>query len=660
MDEKMLANVIAEAGLRMSPAELEHLLARIDAAAIPAGSDEWIDLIAPDAPPAVADQLRALRTQIRRDAEPWSRDRLARLRELLGTQNLAGFVLSTADEHLGEFVPDSARRLEWLTGFTGSTATFIVYKTFAALFVDGRYLLQAGQEVERGLIEVRHFRKPPPLEWLAQQVSAGDRIGYDPRLTSVRAADRLAAALSEKAAAAVAVEDNPIDELWTNRPPLPLSPVEPHPLEFAGVPADEKIARLASELAASKATAVVLNQLDSIAWLLNVRGHDIANTPVVQSFAILHGTEQAEFFVEKRKVTRKLDDHLGNRTTLRDVAELPAGLAELGARGATVALDPDRTNAWIRDRLVAAGATIKPLPDPTLLPRARKNSAEIRGIRSAHERDGVAVTLFLKWVADTALARRITELDAVAELLRLRSRDPRFRGTSFDTIAGAGPNGAIVHYRPRPQTNRVVEPGSLLLVDSGGQYLDGTTDITRTVAIGDSSAMMRRHFTLVLKAHIAVSLARFPKGATGGQIDVFARQHVWRGGVDYDHGTGHGVGAYLGVHEGPQRLAVGDTTALEPGMVVSNEPGLYFDGQYGIRTENLLHVRESDEVAGFLEFEVLTLVPIDRALIELELLDRREIEWLDAYHARVQRVIGAALSGDDAAWLARATRPIER
>jgi Xaa-Pro aminopeptidase len=357
-------------------------------------------------------------------------------------------------------------------------------------------------------------------------------------------------------------------------------------------------------------------------------------------------------------VTARAAAHLGNRIATRDIAGFPAALAHAGADGAGVLVDPDRTNAFVRDTLVAAGARIVARIDPTLARKARKNPVEIAGIRAAHERDGVAVALFLKWVTETAPVRAVTELDAVAELDRLRARDPRYRGTSFDTIAGSGPNGAIVHYRPQPSTNRRIGTGELLLVDSGAQYLDGTTDITRTVAIGEPPAAARRDYTLVLKAHIGVAHAVFPQGTVGGQIDVLARQHLWAGGLDYDHGTGHGVGAYLGVHEGPQRLAVGDTTVLEAGMLISNEPGLYKTGQYGIRTENLVLVRDDPDLAGFRSFETVTFAPMDRRLIDVALLEAKESAWLDAYHAKVRAVLEPQMPAEARAWLGDATGPL--
>jgi Xaa-Pro aminopeptidase len=589
--------------------------------------------------------------------------RLAALRAALDAQQLDGFILPLADEHLGEFIPDASKRLAWLTGFSGSAGSAIVLPDKAALFIDGRYTLQAAQEVDAETFEVRHFRKPPPTEWLTQQIApdtrtGGARIGYDARITSMRAADLLAAALKDAGAQAVALDVNPVDALWADRPPLPLESVELHPMEFSGQSADDKIEALAADLKAKKIDAAVLGQLDSVAWLFNVRGRDVANTPVVQSFAILRADGSADFLVDRRKLTPQIAAGLGNRARIRDISEFAEALAEVAGGGATVAIDQDRTNAWIRDRLVAGGATIKPMSDPTSLPRARKNPIEIAGMRAAHVRDGRAMVQMLKWINETATKRRLTELDVVAELERIRGHDPRHRGPSFDTIAGAGPNGAIVHYRPMPASNRALEPGSLLLLDSGAQYLDGTTDITRTVVIGEPSAEMKRHYTMVLKAHIAIADARFPKGATGGQLDPLARQHLWREGLDYDHGTGHGVGAYLGVHEGPQRIAVGDAIKLELGMIISNEPGLYLTGRYGIRTENLVLVREAAGIEDFFEFETLTLAPFDRALIDRDLLDAREIEWLNAYHALVRDTLSPELSDENATWLHEVTAAI--
>jgi Xaa-Pro aminopeptidase len=659
MDDASLAAVIADAGLTIAPAELRTLLERVAASGERPESTAWIELLLADPSPLAVRRLQEARASIVPVAEPWSRARIDALFAVLARENLAGFVLPLADEHLGEFMPGAARRLSWLTGFSGSAGTAILHRETAALFVDGRYTLQAEHEVDGGAIEVRHFKKPPPLDWLAGRLTEGERIGYDPRLHAVRQADSLVRAIEAKGAIAVALAQNPVDEVWTRRPPLPLSPVVPHPLEFAGVSSDDKIEALGRELTEAGVAAAVISQLDAIAWLLNLRGGDTANTPLVgDAYALVHASGQADFFVEPAKVTARAAAHLGNRIATRDIAGFPAALAHAGADGAGVLVDPDRTNAFVRDTLVAAGARIVAGTDPTLARKARKNPVEIAGIRAAHERDGVAVALFLKWVTETAPVRAVTELDAVAELDRLRARNPRYRGTSFDTIAGSGPNGAIVHYRPQPSTNRRIGTGELLLVDSGAQYLDGTTDITRTVAIGEPPAAARRDYTLVLKAHIAVARAVFPQGTVGGQIDVLARQHLWAGGLDYDHGTGHGVGAYLGVHEGPQRLAVGDTTVLEAGMLISNEPGLYKTGEYGIRTENLVLVRDDPDLAGFRSFETVTFAPMDRRLIDVALLEPNEIAWLDAYHAKVRAVLEPQMPAEARAWLGDATAPL--
>jgi Xaa-Pro aminopeptidase len=654
-----LARVIADCGLTTTPAALRGLLEGVAASGERAESTDWIELLGPDLPRDAVRRLQEARAAIVPIVEPWSRERLNALFRVLERDKLAGFVLPLADEHLGEFMPGAARRLSWLTGFTGSAGTAIVHRGEAALFVDGRYTLQAGHEVDGSAIEVRHFKKPPPLEWLTGRLTEGERIGYDPRLHSVKQADALVRAIEAKGAVAVALASNPVDEIWTGRPPLPLSPVMPHPVDFAGVSSDDKIEALARELTEAKVDAAVISQLDGIAWLLNVRGGDTPNTPLVSdAYVLVHASGQADFFVEPAKVTARAAAHLGNRTVTRDISEFPKGLADVGAKGAGVLLDPDRTNAWVRDTLAAAGARIVAGTDPTLARKARKNPVEIAGIRTAHERDGVAVALFLKWVSEAAPVRSVMELEAVAELDRLRARDPRYRGTSFDTIAGSGPNGAIVHYRPQASTNRRIGTGELLLVDSGAQYLDGTTDITRTIAIGEPPPGATRDYTLVLKAHIAVARAVFPHGAVGGQLDSFARQQVWAGGVDYDHGTGHGVGAYLGVHEGPQRIAVGDTTPLEEGMLISNEPGCYKTGEYGIRTENLVLVREHPDLAGFRSFETITFAPMDRRLIDVALLDPEEIAWLDAYHAKVRAILDPQMPADARGWLAEATAPI--
>jgi len=591
--------------------------------------------------------------------------RLTALRAALAQAELHGFLVPRADEHQGEYVPRSAERLAYLTGFTGSAGLAIVLDDRAAVFVDGRYTLQVEAEVDARLYEICHLTKTPPDEWLAGAAKRGQRIAYDPWLHTPDGVARLKAAVTKAGAALVPVP-NAVDAIWADRPPLPTAPIVAHGAEFAGQSSAEKRAALAKKLAADSArdggiAAAVLTLPDSIAWLLNVRGGDVSHSPLPLSFAILRRDGTVDWFVDPRKITPELGPHLGAEVRVRAPGDLAAALAAF--KGEKVLADPATAASWIFDRLEAAGASIVRDADPCLMPKACKNEVELSGIRAAHRRDGAALSKFLAWVVRAAPKGGVREVAASDKLEAFRRQSNLLRDLSFGTISGAGPNGAIVHYRASAKSDRELKPGELYLVDSGGQYPDGTTDVTRTVAIGAPTPEMKKHFTLVLKGHIALATARFPAGTSGSQLDALARVALWREGLDYDHGTGHGVGQYLCVHEGPQRISkLPNTVALKPGMVVSNEPGYYKTGAYGIRIENLVAVTKvgESEAGEILGFETLTLAPIDRALVDTALLSSEEIAWLDAYHARVRAEIGAQLEGDDRAWLDAATAPIAR
>jgi Xaa-Pro aminopeptidase len=608
-------------------------------------------------------------------SDPWGDDdprwrpdpaRVAALRAELGRRGLAGFVVPRADEHQGEYVPARAQRLRWLTGFSGSAGLAVILAGRAALFVDGRYTLQARAEVDRQAFEIHHLVDEPPGGWIADALPAGARFGFDPWLHTPDDVQRLRAACEKAGAALVPCADgNPVDAVWDDRPGPPLGPVEPFPEALAGRSSAEKRREAAAALAADRTAAAVLTAPDSIAWLLNVRGSDLAYTPVALAFAILHADGRVGLFVDPRKVGEAARAHLGDGVAVAPPAAFAAALDGLGAAKAAVRVDFAGAPAWVVERLTAAGAKAMRGDDPCALPKARKNEAELAGIRAAHRRDGAALVRFLAWLAEAAPRGDVTETSAAARLEDFRRRGERFRGLSFPTISAAGANGAIVHYRVTPATDRRLEPGTLYLVDSGAQYLDGTTDVTRTVAIGAPSPEMRDRFTRVLKGHIALATARFPKGTCGPQLDTLARVALWQAGLDYDHGTGHGVGHCLGVHEGPQRISkLPNRVPLEPGMVVSDEPGYYKAGAYGIRIENLVAVTVLPPPAGaereFYGFETLTLAPIDLALVEPALLAAGEAAWLDAYHARVRREVGPLLDGAAAAWLETATRPVGR
>ena len=603
--------------------------------------------------------------------------RLAALRAEMARRGLDGFVVPRADEHQGEYVAAASERLAWLTGFTGSAGTAVVLGARAAVFVDGRYTLQVRDQVDGACFDYRHLIEEPPAAWIEANLGSGGKLGCDPWLHSERQMERLRKAAEAAGGTLVAVDDNPLDAVWTGRPPPPRAPILPHPLEFAGRASADKRAELAGDLAAKGLATAVLTLPDSIAWLLNLRGGDVPCTPLPLSFALLRADATVDWFVAPEKLGSELKAHLGNGVGLYEPGALGPALDALGAAGAKVLADPDSAAAWVFDRLRGAGAELVAGADPCQLPKARKNAVELDGARAAHRRDGLALTRFLAWLAREAPAcapgEELGEVEVAEHLRALRAEDGLFRDLSFDTIAGAGANGAIVHYRAEAASQGRLRRGELFLLDSGAQYPDGTTDVTRTLAIGEPSAEMRDRFTRVLKGHIALASARFPRGTSGSQLDVLARQHLWQAGLDYDHGTGHGVGSYLNVHEGPQRISkVPNRVALEPGMIVSNEPGYYKTGAYGIRIENLVAVVESEvkeegrggpeggeaEERAMLAFETLTLAPIDRNLIAPELLSPGETAWLDAYHARVRVAHQDKLDPATAAWLDAATKPL--
>ena len=593
-----------------------------------------------------------------------TQERTAALRLWLGEHGFDGFLVPHADAHQSEYLPADAERLAWISGFTGSAGAAIVLAERAALFVDGRYTLQAAHEVDEAAFELCHLADDPPWKWLAKALGAAGgtrRIGYDPWL---HAKGQLVAYRDAAGAAGFTlapVPENPIDRLWADRPPPPASQLLVHPLEFAGRSAGDKRADIAATLAEDRDQAVILSAADSIAWLLNIRGADVAHTPLALCFASLEADATVRLFVAADRLSGVVREHLGSAVVVSPPGDLAAYLDELGRDGARVRVSPATAAMWIFERLEAAGATIHEAGDPCLLPKAIKNEVELQGTRDAHIRDGAAMARFLAWL-DGQAPGTVDEMGAAARLEALRREGERIEDLSFPTISGAGANGAIVHYRVSRATNARLDDG-LYLVDSGAQYHDGTTDVTRTVAIGAVSGAMRHHFTMVLKGHIALSSARFPKGTRGSQLDALARQFLWAEGLDYDHGTGHGVGSYLGVHEGPQRIAktAGDAS-LAPGMIVSNEPGYYREGAYGIRIENLLevvaHPAGGDTQHRFLGFAPLTRVPIDRRLIDPSLLSAAEVAWVDAYHATVRADIGPLLDAADAAWLDAATGPL--
>jgi Xaa-Pro aminopeptidase len=584
-------------------------------------------------------------------------DRLAALRARLAEAGLQGFIIPRSDEHIGEYVPPSGERLAWLTGFTGSAGMAIVLPGRAAVFTDGRYTLQVRNQADPALWECRHLTDEPPAEWLKAQAQ-GLRIGYDPWLHAAPAIERLAV----PGVTLVPVAANPVDAAWAGRPPAPMAPAVPHPVAFAGRPAAEKRAEAAATLREAQEAAAVLADPHSLAWLLNIRGGDLAHTPLALGFALLHADERVDVFMAPEKIGPETRAHLGNQVVVRPREDLPAALDAL--RGQRVRVDAEATPAWFAERLRAAGAEISPGEDPCRLPRACKNPVEREGARNAHRRDAVAMARFLAWFAREAPKGGLTEISAAAQLLAFRREVEHFRGESFPAISGAGEHGAIVHYRVTPETDRRIAADECYLIDSGGQYLDGTTDITRTLwtGPGPAPATLRDRTTRVLKGHIALATLRFPQGVAGPHLDALARRPLWDAGLDYDHGTGHGVGSFLSVHEGPAAFSrAARVVPLREGMILSDEPGFYATGEYGIRLENLLLVVPSTVEGAakpFLEFETLTLAPFDRALIDAALLTVAERAWVDAYHAWVLAEVGPRLDGEDAAWLRDACRAL--
>lgn len=589
------------------------------------------------------------------------RKHLPRLRKALKAQGLDGFIVPHEDEWQNEYVPAAYDRLAWTTGFTGSAGAAVVLADEAAIFTDGRYTLQVRAQVDGALFQYRDLIDGGVTAYLRERAPKGGSIGYDPKLHSPDSLERLKTAAEAAGAALVPLALNPIDEIWDDRPPAPAARVEPHSETYAGESASSKRHRLGEGLGLDDADAVVITSPASIAWLFNVRGGDVARSPLPLGEAILRADGTADLFLAEEKVSGELKQWLGNEVSVRPSADLTPALQSLSGR--KVRLDPSTASAWYFEQLQNAGAEIVRGQDPVMLPRACKNAAEIEGTRKAHRRDGAAVSRFLHWIATEGQSGKAQEIEACQKLESFRQETAALKDLSFDSISGAGPNGAIVHYRVTTKTNRKLARGSLFLIDSGGQYLDGTTDITRTVAIGRASPEMKDRFTRVLKGHIALSRVRFPKGTTGHQLDALARMSLWDAGLDYDHGTGHGVGSYLGVHEGPHRIAkMVNTQPLEPGMIVSNEPGYYKTGAYGIRIENLQVVTPAAEIDGgerpMLGFETLTLAPIARELIVKKLLGKDEIDWVNAYHARVWSEIGPQLDGEAKVWLEAATKPI--
>jgi Xaa-Pro aminopeptidase len=594
----------------------------------------------------------------------FSAERVRRLRTQLAEAGLDGFLVPRADEHQGEYIPASAARLEWLTGFTGSAGSALILADRAYILTDGRYTLQVRTQADPGVFEPVSSVETPLAKFLPV-AAAGKRIGYDPWLHTQGEVRALTKALEKSGGTLVPTRANPIDRIWNDRPAPPKGAAMVHPDRLAGRTAQDKLAAIATTLAEARADAALLTDPASIAWSFNIRGSDVPHTPLMLAFAIVRREGRPTIFVDAAKLDETVRAHLAPLADIAAPEDFEAAVRREAA-GRAVGIDPQLAASRLATLVEEGGGTVVEMADPARLPRAIKNDGEIEGARAAQRRDGVAVTRFLAWL-DGQAPGSVTEIGAAERLEAMRAdegeRDGQMlRDISFDTIAGAGPNGAIVHYRVNRDSDRALEAGNLFLLDSGAQYQDGTTDITRTIPIGEPTEEMREKFTLVLKGMIAISTARFPKGTRGVDLDPLARIALWKAGCDYAHGTGHGVGSFLAVHEGPQSISKRGMAVLEAGMILSNEPGYYREGAYGIRIENLVLVEPAESIEGgdlpMHGFETLTLAPIDRRLVAPRLLSPEEIGWLDAYHARVEATLSPLLSGQDAAWLTAATRPL--
>ncbi len=588
-----------------------------------------------------------------------------KLQDLLASRGFDGLIIPHDDEYQNEYTPACFERLAWLTGFTGSAGVAVVLQDRAAIFVDGRYTLAVRDQVDTDFFEIVPIMDISVGDWLNKNASSSAKIGFDASLHTEASIKRLQKESKEKRLQFISTDGNLVDSIWTDRPEEPLELIVPHPIDFSGKASEEKRKEVGTQLEKKGAELAILTSPSSIAWLLNVRGGDVAHTPLPLCKGVLEANGQFSLFADPRKISDELLQHLGNEVSVQGISEFESAVSALGQGGKSVLIDPTSTPYSIVSALEESGAQIIRAEDPCALPRAIKNQVEIKGTRDAHRRDGAALSKFLHWLAVEGGTGDIDEISAVKRLEAFRAETGKLRDISFETISGAGPNGAIVHYRVSERTNRKLEPGSLFLVDSGGQYLDGTTDVTRTVAIGTPSQEHRDRFTRVLKGHINLASARFPEGTTGAELDVLARMALWKAGLNFDHGTGHGVGSYLGVHEGPHSISKRSfNVALKPGMIVSNEPGYYKTDAYGIRIENLIVVTPAEEIAGgerpMMGFETVTLAPIDRSLIDPSLLNEEEISWLNDYHKKVRTTLESLIEGDAKSWLIAMTEPVSK
>lgn len=589
-------------------------------------------------------------------------NRLAAIRSELANANLDAFIIPRADEYLGEYVPEHNERLYWATDFTGSAGMAIVLKDKAAIFTDGRYTVQVRLQVDANLFSYESLTDTPQIEWLCDTLPAGSRVGFDARLHTLAWFENAKATLAKAQIELVAVEQNPIDKHWQNRPAPSSAAITLFSNESAGKTSLQKRTEIGALVKKAGADVALIAALDSFCWLLNIRGNDVPRLPVVLGCALLHANGDMQLFTDLSKLPEGIEEHVGAGVSFKSEAALADTLASL--QGVKLLADPNSANAWAQNLARDAGAKLIAGIDPVSLPKAQKNAAELAGMRASHIRDGVAVSRFLAWLDAEVAANRLHDEATLADKLEsFRLEDPKYREPSFDTISAAGANAAMCHYNHNNGTPAMMTMNSIYLVDSGAQYLDGTTDVTRTIAIGEVSDEQKKMVSLVLKGHIALDQARYPKGTTGQQLDAFARQYLWQHGFDYDHGTGHGVGHFLSVHEGPQRIGKNlNAIALMPGMVLSNEPGYYRADSFGIRLENLVVVQHCEALKGaereMYEFDALTLIPMDARLIDKNLLTQGEIDWFNAYHQKVFNTLSPLMSGSELEWLTKATQAI--
>ena len=671
---KKTIEAVRSAGLQMEALVIEEFLEGVVAAPHHMCEPDWISLIAPDASKSLKTALLNAKDDIAARSDhgfcegPAPLERTSRLRAKLESLGFDGFVVPRADAFMGDSVPACSERLRWLTGFSGSAGVGIVLINKAAVFIDGRYTLQVQDQVNLSIYDVFNVNECNPWTWAAKHLNKGSRLAFDPWLLTDALHSQYKRKISEIGAEFVAVKTNPIDEIWVDQPAPPLAPITTHSMRFAGKSSQEKRMSVLDRLIGAKQDAALITSLDSIAWLLNIRGGDVPFTPLALSFLLICADGKVHWFVDKRKLLPHVTKNFDSDIIIQDIEQIGLILKEIVSKLTNISVDKSRVPIFLVSVLENAGTKVINGPDPCLLPKACKNDIEVEGIRAAHIRDGVAMTFFLAWLDKMAPKGLVTEISAAEYLEDCRSRGNLVRDLSFRTISGTGPNGAIVHYDVTSKTNKLLQPGDLYLIDSGAQYLDGTTDVTRTIYItgpdGGPSSEEKDRFTRVLKGHIAIATAEFPIGTCGSQIDILGRKFLWEVGHDYDHGTGHGVGSYLCVHEGPQRIAKGSGgEALKPGMVISNEPGFYKAGMFGVRIENLILVRKKDNAGrgslNWLGFETLTCVPIDTRLVEKSLLTKDEITWLNNYHSFVRQKIEPMVDPETAYWLRDATKPLK-